>query len=147
MNLEKYDNKLVRIKDCTDDVFEGICTYNSSDYNECEYGRNGDSLQILYFAFYEDTIKEIEVIDDFSSNYGKLEELILEDGNSMIIDAFEYEDDIHNNRILLCIEDKLNNNLLEYDSIKEVLDYAIKYFDNDDNLNIAKRIINKYKND
>ena len=53
MNLKKYDDKLVRITDKFNDVFEGICMYNDKDYTEHEFGINEESLQMPSMLFYK----------------------------------------------------------------------------------------------
>ena len=97
MNLKKYDNKYVRITDIEDNSYDGLCSYNDKEYNEHEYGKDEDSLQILNIVFYKSFIKNIEIIDNFNSNeYGPLEELIIESGVDFIEDAFDFNDKIHN---------------------------------------------------
>ena len=109
MNLKEYDNKCVRITDIDDSPFEGICSFNNKEFNECEYGRNEDSLDILNIKFYKPFIKEVEVIKDFNNKeYGNLEELIIDSGIDFIQDALEYEDDIHKDRLKLCIKDNID---------------------------------------
>ena len=78
MNLKQYDNKCVKITDIDDNVFEGNSTFNDKEYNEHEYGRNEDSLQILNILFYESYIKDIEVLKELKNDeYSMLEELIV----------------------------------------------------------------------
>jgi len=114
MNLKKYDNKYIRIIDTDDTEFEGLCSYNNKEFNDVEYGRNEDSLQILNIMFYKSFIKTIELIDNFSNKeYGNLEKLIIESGIDFIEDALESEDQIHVDRLILCI----NNNK---DKIKDI---------------------------
>ena len=109
MNLKEYDNKCVRITDIDDSTFEGICSFNNKEFNECEYGRNEDSLDILNIKFYKPFIKEVEVIKDFNNKeYGNLEELIIDSGIDFIEDALEYENDIHKDRLKLCIKDNID---------------------------------------
>ena len=107
MNLKKYDNKYIRIIDTDDTEFEGLCSYNNKEFNDVEYGRNEDSLQILNIMFYKSFIKTIEVIDNFSNKeYGNLEKLVIESGIDFIEDALESEDQIHVDRLILCINNK-----------------------------------------
>ena len=106
MNLKKYNEKYVRITDKNGDAFEGYSIFNDKEYNEHEYGRNEDSLQILNIIFYKSFIKKIEVLDSLSNKeYGNLEELIIESGIDFIEDSLDYGEEIHNERILLCVKD------------------------------------------
>ena len=104
MNLIKYDNKLVRITDINNDQYEGICSYNNEEFNECEYGTNEESLDIICIKFYKSDIKEVEIIDKFSKDYGKLEESIIE--SDLIDEVFVREEDEHIYRLLKYILDK-----------------------------------------
>ena len=110
MDLKKYDNKCVRIIDLDNKVFEGNCYYNDKEYNNHEYGRNEDSLQILNIMFYESDIKDIKEIKTFSNKeYGSLEELIIEDSDlDFIEDALDCDDQIHRDRLILCIKDNID---------------------------------------
>ena len=114
MNLRKYDNKCVRIIAIDDKYYDGICSFNSREYNEHEYGKEEESLQILNIIFYKSFIKKIEELEHFSNTeYGALEELIvdLENGPEInfIEDALDYEEEVHNDRLLLCIEEHIND--------------------------------------
>ncbi len=53
MNLHDYDDRCVRIIDNNSDIFDGICIYNNAEYDEHEFGRNEESLQICNFLFYK----------------------------------------------------------------------------------------------
>lgn len=126
MNLKKYDDKLVRITDKFNDVFEGICMYNDKDYTEHEFGKNEESLQLPSMLFYKSIIKKVEELDKFSGPYGKLEELVVEDGIDMIEEVCYCEEDEHIYRLLLCLEDNLNSidyqkELIKY--LKEIVKY------------------------
>ena len=134
MKLSKFDNKLVRIIDGNNDVFEGYASYNNLDYHECEFGFKEDGLQILNYIFLNNDIKSVEVIDKFSENYGLLERLIVESGLEEIKDVFDYEDEEHKYRILLCIEDNLEID----EEVSKFLTNYLKYTNN-------KKIINKIK--
>ena len=73
MKLKKYDDKLVRITTIDDEVFEGICSYNDKEYNEFEFGKKEESLQMIYFMFYKGAIKNVEILDDWSKKYDYFE--------------------------------------------------------------------------
>ena len=104
MKLNKYDNKLVKIVTIDDEIFEGVADYNSKDYCYHEFGRDKECLQIVNVLFFDDYIKEIKIIDNFTTKYSKLEEFIVEDGIPAIIEAIE-EDDIYKERIIKFIKD------------------------------------------
>ena len=120
MKLSKYDNKKVRIND----IYEGIAMHNSLDYSEHEYARREEALQLGCTIFYKSDIDKIEVIDDYSSPYGKLEEEAFEDGISLIDEILSSEEDDYVYRLLLCIKnhiDKIDDEILN--KIKEVYKY------------------------
>ena len=104
MNLIKYDGKLVRITDINNDQYEGICSYNNKEFNECEFGTNEESLDIICIKFYKSDIKEVEIIDKFSKEYGKFEESIID--SDLIDEVFVREEDEHIYRLLKYIVDK-----------------------------------------
>ena len=106
MNLKKYDNKLVRITDIDDNQYEGICTYNNEEFNECEFGTDEESLDIICIKFYKSNIKNVEIIKEFSREYGELEELITSFGDDLIEEVFDSEEDEHIYRLLKYIKDK-----------------------------------------
>jgi hypothetical protein len=108
MNLKKFDNKCVQITDTDNKIYEGNCYFNDKEYNEHEYGRNEDSLQILNIIFYKSDIKKIKLIENLSStDYGNLEELIIDSGLDFIEDAFDSEDKVHIERLIRCIKDNI----------------------------------------
>lgn len=104
--LEKYDNKLVKIIDTSNNTFEGSSLYNNKEYNEHEYGINEDSIQILNIIFYESNIKHVEEINTFTNpNYDNLELLIVDSDIDFVEDALEYND-IHKDRIIKCLKEQ-----------------------------------------
>lgn len=143
MNLSKYDDKCVRIVDGLGDIYEGIARFDSKDYNFHEYGRDEESIQMSNTIFYKSFIKKIEVIDSFSDKYGLLEESLIESGMVMIDEILTSEDDISINRLLLCIEDKINSfSKKDKEELFKLLDTFIKYNDDDNNVKEAIKIIN-----
>lgn len=146
MKLINYDKKLVRITDIFGDVFEGYCMHNSSEYNEHEYGKNMDSLQILNMIFYEDIIKNIEIIDDFTTSYSKLEEVIVEDVDSIediLLDDDEDYEYIY--RLLAYLKEYVTKNELNnsyYTNLLKCLIEYSKYHDKDQIRVIVDEIIN-----
>ena len=49
--LKKYDNKKVRILCIDGNTYEGLCEYNSRDYDYHEFGRDEESLQLMVYLF------------------------------------------------------------------------------------------------
>ncbi|MBO4326084.1 MAG: hypothetical protein J5950_02290 [Clostridia bacterium] len=124
MRLRKYDGQCVRITDIDGNVFEGICAHNSADYDEHEFGNYEESLQILSFIFYKSGIEKIESLEKvdgpygcFSEPFGKLEEMIVEDGADSIDDAVIDGEEEHVIRILRCIEKYIDD--AEDDKLKD----------------------------
>ena len=136
MNLSEYDNKLIRIIDSHNNIFEGVGVYNDENYNETEYGKKEESIQILYYNFYKRHIYKIEEIDSYSAPYGFLEEMILQDGISFIEDLFEEEDTDVLIRLLNCIENNIQN--ISYKN--KLLEFLRKELKNNNNQKIQKAI-------
>ena len=116
MQLSKYDGQCVQIEDSYGDVFEGYCSHNSADYNEHEFGRNEEGLALPGLLLFKSDIKKITSLEDhqgpygkFTSPYGKLEEITVEDGVTMIDEVLYSEEPEHIYRLLLCIEDHLKS--------------------------------------
>lgn len=115
MELKKYDDKIVRIITKNNEIFEGYCVYNNKEYNECEFGIKHDGLHMQgYLIITKNEIKELSIIKDYSSPYGLLEEMIVEDGIEAIEDTIEYDEDFFP-RLLNCIEDKKKKEELNID--------------------------------
>ena len=115
-DLKKYDGLCVRIIDSNGDAFDGICYHNSEEYDEHEYGKSEESLQIENFLFFERDIKEIQILEDksgpygrFFDPYGKLEIMTVEDGIDSIEDILFSEEDEHVIRLLNCLEEYLDH--------------------------------------
>lgn len=141
MNLKKYDNKCIRLVDKLGDIYEGIARYDSRDYNFHEYGKDEESIQMSNTIFYKSFIKNIEIIDSFSDKYGFLEESILESGMDMVEEILTSEDDISINRLLLCIEDKVESfSKNEKNKLFNILKEFISYNDNKENIDLAIQI-------
>ena len=141
MNLIKYDNKCIRLEDGLGDIYEGVARHDSKDYNFHEYGKDEESIQMSHTIFFKSFIKKIDIIDSFSDKYGLLEESLIESGMDMIDEVLTSDEDISINRLLLCLEDKIDNFSKE-DKIEldKILKEFIKYDDNEINRDIAKKI-------
>ena len=112
-DLKNYDGKYVRIIDSNGDAFDGIACYNCDEYNEHEYGRCEESLQIANFQFYRSYINSVQSLEEHTGPYGhfpgpysKIEELTVEDGIESIKDMLDSGDDEQVIRLLRCLADK-----------------------------------------
>ncbi len=112
MNLLDYDNKYVRITYVDGYVFEGDCTYNSLEYNEHEFGHSDEGLEIANFLLWKKDIVEIESLEDhdgpygkFTSAYGTIEEMNVEDGIDSIREELFREDPELVIRMIRCLDD------------------------------------------
>jgi len=148
MNLKKYDGKCVRIEDDLGNVFEGICDYNGREYNESEFGRNEECLQMANFLFFKKDIKKIESLENhrgpygkFSSAYGLLEEMNVKDGIGSIDEELYSEEDEHVIRMLACLEHYMDPaSGYELSCRGEVIDLLRKHRPYTENKTIAEGI-------
>ncbi|MBR3341179.1 MAG: hypothetical protein IKG30_06125 [Clostridiales bacterium] len=149
-DIKHFDGKCVRIVDSNGDAFDGICCFNSDEYNECEYGRSEESLQIGNFQFYISDIREVISLEDhdgpygrFLDPFGKLEEMTVEDGIDSIRDILFSEENEHVIRLLNCLENHLdpgNGPVLQCrDEVLEALKELLAY-------NCDKEVQEKIKN-
>lgn len=111
MNLKRFDGQCVRIIDSDDIAFDGYCSYNHSEYNEHEFGRAEDGLEIVNFLFFESDIKSIKSLEGHTGPYGrfldpfgKLEEMNVQNGLDSILDVLFCEDNEHVLRMLRCLD-------------------------------------------
>ena len=140
MNLKKYDNKLVRITDKFNDVFEGIAYYFDKECNEAMYGFKEECLKITCTIFNKPIIKKVEEIKEFSNKYGKLEESVIEDGISFIEEVLDCEEDEHIYRLLMCIKDN-SSSIKEKDQLKKLLNSLVKYNEDKRIIELAKELM------
>ena len=141
MDLKRYDNKCIRLVDGLGDIYEGVARHDSRDYNFHEYGKDEESIQMSHTIFFNSFINKIDIIDSFSDKYGLLEESLIESGMDMVDVVLTSEDDISINRLLSCLEDKINSfSKSDKDELKNILDTFIKYNDYGDNVKEAIKI-------
>lgn len=155
MDLSLFDGKCVRITDTSGDAYDGICSYNSDEYDYHEFGRDEDGLQIEFFLFYRSDISSVESLEDhegpygrFLDPYGKLEETAVEDGFDIIEDVLFSEENEHVVRMLNCLDKYLDPNYgCELPCRKEVLDALgeLLRVNNDKEIQEkAKRLLDKW---
>ncbi len=146
-DLKKYDGLCVRIIDSNGDAFDGICCHNSEEYDEHEYGKSEESLQIENFLFFERDIKEIQILEDksgpygrFLDPYGKLEIMTVEDGIDSIEDVLFSEEDAHVIRLLNCLEEYLDpNSGLAVSDYEEIIEALRKLLEVNSNIAIQEK--------
>lgn len=127
--LRRFDGKTVSLTAIDGNIFEGICEYNSRDYNYHEFGYDEDGLQMVNFLFINSNIVKIKSLEDvegpyghFSAPYGTLEEMNLTDDIDLLEDWYDEGDDIEVFRMLNCLEDHLVRN----DRKREIIDVLRK---------------------
>ena len=115
MNLQVFDGKCVRLTTIDSEIFDGICQYNCPEYNEHEYGRGQESLQIGIYQFFREDIKDVVSLEDHNGPYGRfydpygyLEEQIVRDGIEDIRDTLFSEEKEHVIRLLNCLDKYLD---------------------------------------
>ena len=115
MNLSMFDSTCVRITTVDGEVFEGLCSYCHEEYCEHEFGRPEPCLQMLSFLFFPCDIAQIASLEGhsgphgrFSAPFGRLEELIVEDGIDSIKDVLFSEEQEHVLRMLNCLAARLD---------------------------------------
>ncbi|MBR4424251.1 MAG: hypothetical protein IKS68_08495 [Mailhella sp.] len=119
MNLSTFDNRCVRMTTVDGEVFEGLCSCCHEKCNEHELGRAEPCLQMLSFLFFPSDIAQIASLEGhsgphgrLSAPFGRLEELMFEDGIDSIIDSIKdalfSEEQEHALRMLNCLETRLH---------------------------------------
>ncbi len=130
MNLRLYDGQCVRITIKDGAVFEGVCTYDSEEYNEAETGIEGETLRVSGWSFRKDDIQKIELLkgpEEFSAPYGIIEETIVNDGTEYIVDALEWDDEPVGVYRLLCCLNAHSEELEDRDILLEALHTFLKH--------------------
>ena len=154
MDLAAFDGKCVRITDLNGDTYDGICSYNSGEYDLHEYGCDEDGLQIEFFLFYRSDIRSVESLEDhqglygrFLDPYGKLEETAVEDGFDIIEEVLSSEENEHVLRMLNCLEKYLGPNssydLPCRDEVLGALEELLKYNKDEGIQEKAKQLLKK----
>ena len=110
MELSAFDDHCVRVTLKTGEVFEGVCQYNSAEYNEIEFGKCEEGLDVANWLFCKSEIQAVERIEDedaFLHSFGAIEEETIRDGLSFAEDVL-FSDDVRIAiRLLNCIEQRL----------------------------------------
>ncbi|MBQ7459849.1 MAG: hypothetical protein IJS72_00555 [Oscillospiraceae bacterium] len=134
MELSKYDGKCVRIITRWSETVEGICSYDSEEYAEHEFGRCEEALEIERFLFYISDIADIESLEGhtgpygrFSAPFGRLEELIVEEGSDAVEDTLFSAEPEHSLRLLCCLEAKPDLAGFDCAELASILKKAAEY--------------------
>ena len=146
MKLKDYDGKLIRITDPDGAVFEGICEYNSAEYNEVMYGEEEESLMLACYNFYAGTIEDVQVIEAFSGPYGHLEEDAIETDAMLVDEFFECEnDEYYSYRMMAALEHYLTTEdkarIPDLNALADVLKEVIALTEYDDLRARAQKLI------
>ena len=110
MRLSAFNDQCVRVTLKTGEVFEGACQHNSAEYNEIEYGRREESLDIANWLFYRSEIRQVEPVGDedaFLRSFGAIEEETIRDGLEFAEDALFSDEPRNVLRLLNCLEQRL----------------------------------------
>ncbi|MBR2676209.1 MAG: hypothetical protein IKE28_04785 [Solobacterium sp.] len=146
MDLKQYDGKCVRIMEFSRDNFEGICSYDSAEYNKHEFNRYEESLSIVNLQFYKSQIAELESLEHrsgpygrYSAPFGKAEMLAVEDGADSVAEFLNGEDRETVVRMLRCLDQYLDpkdpdvmqelKNLVQQTGNEEIREMAQKLID------------------
>ena len=112
MDLSIFEGKHVRVTDKFGSIYEGICSHNSVDYDEFEFGVNEEALQFPGLVIWKSLIVSVESLEDvdgpyghFSAPFGEVEESAFQDGPGLIDELLFCEEDETVMRMLNCIED------------------------------------------
>ena len=151
MDLREFDGQCVRIIDNHGDAFDGICSHNNEEYNEHEFGRAEECLQIENFLFYRGDIQTVKSLENhnglygkFLDPYGKLEEMTVKDGIDSIQDVLSSEEPEHVHRLLRCLDKHLG----DLPGRAEVIDALRELADNAEDVGIqdaALRLVRRWK--
>ncbi len=156
MNLKQFDGLCVRIIDIHGDIIDGICSYNNADYDEHEFGRYEESLEIVSYLFYRSDIQSVESLENhtgpygkFLDPYGKLEEMAARDGIDSITDFLFCDDNEHVMRMLNCL-DRYLDPYFGYDfpcraETLDALEELCRTSDDNDIIDEAQRLIELWK--
>ena len=77
MDISKYDQKYVRIRDIYGNSFSGLASYENRDFLECEWGGEEDGIRIEDVIIYNSQIGSIEEIVPHGSAELWTEHLVL----------------------------------------------------------------------
>ena len=153
-NIRQYDGKCVRIIDRWGSVFDGICIFNSVDYDEHEFGRREESLQIQNYVVYKRQIKQVIVLEEnsgpyspFLDAYGELEEDAFKEGMVIMEDILLSEEYVHSLRMMNCINDHIDkgefDKLPPAEELLKTLNELVKYSEDEEIRRESRRLIGR----
>ena len=156
MDLWQFNDKCVRLTCLDGAVYEGIVSHNSADYNEHEFGRYEEGLQMPGTLFYAGDIASVESLEDredgpwgkYSEPFGRLEEesLFDVDGDPVLAcEILDCEDPEHVIRMMRCIGYYLNpdkgRTIPGKEKIIDQLKVLVKYSDDPEIVDFAAKLI------
>ena len=156
MDLSQFDDKHVRITLTDGSVYEGICMYNSEEYNECERGKDEEGLQLPAMLIGRSEIASVENLEDredgpwgkFSEPFGALEEEALFDWEGdpvLACEILDCEDSEHVIRMLRCLgfytNPEAGREIPDREQILKQLRVLVRYSDDPDIVWMASSLI------
>ena len=156
MDLWQFNDKCVRLTCIDGAVYEGIVSHNSADYNEHEFGREEEGLEMPGTLFYARDIASVESLEDreegpwgkFSAPFGRLEEesLFDPDGDPVLAcEILDCEEPEHVMRMLRCLgyysNPEAGREIPGKEQLLEQLRVLVKYSDDPEAVRMASCLI------
>lgn len=156
MDILQYDNKHVRVTINNGSIYEGIVTHNSASYDEHEFGRDEEGLQMPALLICADDILSVESLEEredgpwgkFTEPFGRLEEesLFDPDGDPVLAcEILDCEESEHVIRMLRCIgyylDPEKGKTIPGKKSIIEQLRVLVKYSGDSEITDFAEQLI------
>ena len=136
MKLSKFDGQRVHVTTAWGDELDGICSHNSADYNFHEFGRDEEGLQLTALLLFKSDIKKIKLLKNgFSTPFGKLEEIAVEDGADILEEVLFCEEDESVLRMLAYLERRCES---EIPDREQTLDLVQQLFETTDSAEIKE---------
>ena len=104
--LSGLDGKCARVTTTDGEVLEGVCQYNSAEYNEIEFGENEEGVEVGSWLILTSQIGRVEVIEDedaFLQAFGSIEQEAVRDGFDTVNDIFFSDEPRSTIRLLQCL--------------------------------------------
>lgn len=111
MKLAAYENKKIRVHLYDGGVIEGIASHNFADYNEHEFGKNEEGLELAHFLVLKSQIRSVELLQQEAEDIRTCERDLLMQFSacrSFSRNLMKWED--------LDLQDKYDHNFFAYTS-------------------------------